>query len=143
MRNLMARSNNKFKDIAVTPTMVIDGVKGIEPEDERDYLMGLGLEKGGFSSLIRSTYKLQGLKTYFTTGKKEIKECTLKDGMTAPQAAGVLHNDFEEEFIRAQTISCQNLINSGSIANAKIKTSLRSKGKEYIVNVKRCNGVFI
>ncbi len=67
----MARSNDKFKDKAVTPTMVIDVVKGIEAEDERDHLMGLGLEEGGLSSLIRSTYKLQGLKTYFTTEKKK------------------------------------------------------------------------
>ena len=130
----MARSNDKFKDRAAIPTMVIYGVKGIEPEDKKDYLMCLGVEKGGLSSLIRSTYKLLGLKTYFTTGEKEIKECTLKDRMTAPQVAGVIHTDFEKEFIRAQTISYQNLINSGSIANAKTKTLLRSEGKEYIVN---------
>ncbi len=67
----MARSNDKFKDKAVTTTMVIDIITGIEPEDERDYLMGLCLEEGGLSSLIRSTYKLQGLKTYFTTEKKK------------------------------------------------------------------------
>ena len=95
--------------------------------------MYLGPEEVGLCSLIRSTYKLLGLKTYFTTGKKEIKECILKDGMNAPQAAGVIHNDFEKEFIRAQTISCQNLIKSGPIANAKTKTLLRCEGKELIV----------
>ena len=84
-------------------------------------------------SLIRSTYKLLELKTYFTTGEKEIKECASKDGITAPQAAGVIHTDFEKEFIRAQTISCQNLIKSGSIANAKTKILLRCEGKELIV----------
>ena len=96
--------------------------------------MYLGPEEVGLCSLIRSTYKLLGLKTYFTTGKKEIKEFILKDGMNAPQAAGVIHNDFEKEFIRAQTISCQNLINSGSIAITKTKTLPRSEGKKYIVN---------
>ena len=130
----MARSNDKFKDKAASPTIVIDGVKGIEPEDKKDYLIGLGVEEGGLSSLIRSTYKLLGLKTYFTTGEKETKAWTIKDGMTAPQAAGVIHTDFEKGFIRAQTISYQNLIDSGSIANAKTKGLLRSEGKEYVVN---------
>ena len=106
----------------------------LEPEDKKDYLMGLGVEEGGLSSLIRSTYKLLGLKTYFTTGEKETKAWTIKDGMTAPQAAGVIHTDFEKGFIRAQTISYQNLIESGSIANAKTKGLLRSEGKEYVVN---------
>jgi len=106
----------------------------LEPEDKKDYLMGLGVKEGGLSSLIRSTYKLLGLKTYFTTGEKETKAWTIKDGMTAPQAAGVIHTDFEKGFIRAQTISYQNLIDSGSIANAKTKGLLRSEGKEYVVN---------
>ena len=106
----------------------------LEPEDKKDYLTGLGVEEGGLSSLIRSTYKLLGLKTYFTTGEKETKAWTIKDGMTAPQAAGVIHTDFEKGFIRAQTISYQNLIDSGSIANAKTKGLLRSEGKEYVVN---------
>jgi len=106
----------------------------LEPEDKKDYLKGLGVEEGGLSSLIRSTYKLLGLKTYFTTGEKETKAWTIKDGMTAPQAAGVIHTDFEKGFIRAQTISYQNLIDSGSIANAKTKGLLRSEGKEYVVN---------
>ena len=106
----------------------------LEPEDKKDYLIGLGVEEGGLSSLIRSTYKLLGLKTYFTTREKETKAWTIKDGMTAPQAAGVIHTDFEKGFIRAQTISYQNLIDSGSIANAKTKGLLRSEGNEYIVN---------
>jgi len=75
-----------------------------------------------------------GLKTYFTTGEKETKAWTIKDGMTAPQAAGVIHTDFEKGFIRAQTITYQNLIDSGSIANANAKGLLRGGCKEYIVN---------
>ena len=106
----------------------------LEPDDKQDYLNGLGVEEGGLKSLIRSTYKLLGLKTYFTTGEKETKAWTIKNGMTAPQAAGVIHTDFEKGFIRAQTISYENLIKSGSISNAKNKGLLRSEGKEYIVN---------
>tara|TARA_Y100001970_G_scaffold105427_1_gene132074 strand:+ start:4126 stop:5217 length:1092 start_codon:yes stop_codon:yes gene_type:complete len=106
----------------------------LEPEDKQAYLNGLGVEEGGLKSLIRATYKLLGLKTYFTTGEKETKAWTIKDGMTAQQAAGIIHTDFEKGFIRAQTISYKNLIESGSISNAKNKGLLRSEGKEYIVN---------
>ncbi len=106
----------------------------LDLEDKKDYLAGLGVDQGGLSSLIKSTYKLLGLKTYFTTGEKETKAWTIKNGMTAPQAAGVIHTDFEKGFIRAQTISYQNLLDAGSIANAKSKGLLRSEGKEYIVN---------
>ena len=127
-------ANNENTECIKISAQVESELIELEPEDKKDYLMGLGVEEGGLSSLIRSTYKLLGLKTYFTTGEKETKAWTIKDGMTAPQAAGVIHTDFEKGFIRAQTISYQNLIDSGSIANAKNKGLLRSEGKEYVVN---------
>jgi len=105
----------------------------LDIEEKIDYLNDLGVKEGGLSSLIKATYKLLGLKTYFTTGEKETKAWTIRSGMTAPQAAGVIHTDFEKGFIRAQTISYENLINSGSIVNAKNKGLVRSEGKEYIV----------
>ena len=105
----------------------------LDIEEKMDYLNDLGVKEGGLSSLIKATYKLLGLKTYFTTGEKETKAWTIKSGMTAPQAAGVIHTDFEKGFIRAQTISYENLINSGSIVNAKNKGLVRSEGKEYVV----------
>ena len=105
----------------------------LDIKEKMDYLNDLGVKEGGLSSLIKATYKLLGLKTYFTTGEKETKAWTIKNGMTAPQAAGVIHTDFERGFIRAQTISYENLINSGSIVNAKNKGLLRSEGKEYVV----------
>ena len=105
----------------------------LDIEEKMDYLNDLGVKEGGLSSLIKATYKLLGLKTYFTTGEKETKAWTIRSGMTAPQAAGVIHTDFERGFIRAQTISYENLISSGSILNAKNKGLVRSEGKEYIV----------
>ncbi len=105
----------------------------LDIEEKMDYLNDLGVKEGGLSSLIKATYKLLGLKTYFTTGEKETKAWTIRSGMTAPQAAGVIHTDFERGFIRAQTISYKNLINSGSIVNAKNKGLIRSEGKEYVV----------
>ena len=106
----------------------------LEIDEKIDYLNGLGVIEAGLSSLIKATYKLLGLRTYFTTGEKETKAWTIKNGMTAPQAAGVIHSDFERGFIRAQTISYEVLLESGSFLNAKNKGLLRSEGKDYLVN---------
>ena len=103
-------------------------------EDERrDYLDGLGVNEGGLKSLIRATYRLLGLRTYFTTGEKETRAWTFRAGMTAPQAAGVIHTDFERGFIRAQTIGCEKLLEAGSLSEARNKGWLRSEGKDYEV----------
>ena len=104
------------------------------PEEERaEFLAGLGVEEGGLRSLIRATYGLLGLRTYFTTGEKETRAWTIRAGMSAPQAAGVIHTDFERGFIRAQTIGWQQLLEAGSLAEARNKGWLRSEGKEYVV----------
>ena len=102
-------------------------------EERADYLSGLGVEEGGLQSLIRATYRLLGLRTYFTTGEKETRAWTFKAGMTAPQAAGVIHTDFERGFIRAQTIGWEKLLEAGSLVEAKNKGWLRSEGKDYEV----------
>ncbi|NJR70409.1 MAG: redox-regulated ATPase YchF [Synechococcales cyanobacterium CRU_2_2] len=105
------------------------------PEDERaDFLASLGVEEGGLRSLIRATYDLLGLRTYFTTGPKETRAWTIEAGMTAPQAAGVIHTDFERGFIRAETVAYQDLVDAGTMGSAKEKGLVRSEGKEYIVN---------
>ncbi len=104
------------------------------PEEERaDYLESLGVEEGGLKSLIKATYELLGLRTYFTTGEKETKAWTIKAGMLAPQAAGVIHTDFERGFIRAETIAYEDLVATGSMTAAKEKGLLRSEGKDYLV----------
>jgi ribosome-binding ATPase len=105
------------------------------PEEERaEFLAGLGVEEGGLQSLIRATYDLLGLRTYFTTGEKETRAWTIRAGMTAPQAAGVIHTDFERGFIRAQTIGCQKLLEAGSLAEARNRGWLRAEGKDYVVD---------
>jgi GTP-binding protein YchF len=104
------------------------------PEQERgEFLAGLGVSEGGLQSLIRATYELLGLRTYFTTGEKETRAWTITAGMTAPQAAGVIHTDFERGFIRAQTIGWQQLLEAGSLPEARNRGWLRSEGKEYVV----------
>jgi ribosome-binding ATPase len=104
------------------------------PEDERgDFLEALGVEEGGLQSLIRATYELLGLRTYFTTGPKETRAWTIRAGMLAPQAAGVIHTDFERGFIRAETVAYNDLVTSGSMGSAKEKGLVRSEGKDYVV----------
>jgi len=101
--------------------------------DKFDFLASLGVQEGGLKSLIRATYALLGLRTYFTSGPKETRAWTIHAGMSAPQAAGVIHSDFERGFIRAETVAYDDLVTYGSINAAKEKGLVRTEGKEYIV----------
>ena len=104
------------------------------PESDRaEFLASLGVEEGGLRSLISATYELLGLRTYFTSGPKETRAWTINAGMLAPQAAGVIHSDFERGFIRAETVSYKDLVATGSMNAAKEKGLVRSEGKEYTV----------
>ncbi|MEI1375569.1 redox-regulated ATPase YchF [Nostoc sp. UHCC 0926] len=103
-------------------------------EDKADFLASLGVEEGGLKSLIRATYMLLGLRTYFTCGPKETRAWTINAGMSAPQAAGVIHSDFERGFIRAETVAYKDLVTTGSMNAAKEKGLVRSEGKEYVVH---------
>lgn len=102
-------------------------------EDRAEFLASLGVEEGGLQSLIRATYALLGLRTYFTTGPKETRAWTIRAGMLAPQAAGVIHTDFERGFIRAETVAYTDLVTTGSMNAAKEKGLVRSEGKDYTV----------
>ena len=101
--------------------------------DRTEFLESLGVTEGGLKSLIRATYDLLGLQTYFTVGPQETRAWTINKGMSAPQAAGVIHSDFEKGFIRAETVSYKDLVQYGSMSGAKEKGLVRSEGKEYIV----------
>nr|XP_023889763.1 uncharacterized protein LOC112001813 [Quercus suber]POF21808.1 ribosome-binding atpase ychf [Quercus suber] len=104
------------------------------PYEERiEYLKSLGVSESGLGNLIRATYSLLGMRTYFTSGEKETKAWTILSGMTAPQAAGVIHSDFEKGFIRAETVAYDDFVAAGSLAAAREKGLLRSEGKDYIV----------
>lgn len=101
--------------------------------DRTEFLESLGVTEGGLKSLIRATYDLLGLQTYFTVGPQETRAWTINKGMSAPQAAGVIHSDFEKGFIRAETVSYKDLVQYGSMSGAKEKGLVRSEGKEYVV----------
>jgi GTP-binding protein YchF len=106
----------------------------LSDEDKKEFLADVGLEEPGLNRLIRVAYKLLGLQTYFTAGVKEVRAWTIHVGDTAPQAAGVIHNDFEHGFIRAQTIAYDDFISCGGEAGAKEKGKMRVEGKEYVVH---------
>jgi GTP-binding protein YchF len=102
-------------------------------EERQMFLEDIGLEEAGVSRLIRSAYNLLNLQTYFTAGVKEVRAWTIPVGSTAPQAAGVIHTDFEKGFIRAETISYNDYVSFGSEAKVKEAGKMRVEGKEYIV----------
>jgi hypothetical protein len=105
----------------------------LEGEDKQVFLEDLGLEEPGLDRVIRTGYELLGLQTYFTAGPKEVRAWTFRQGATAPQAAGVIHTDFEKGFIRAEVISFEDYIANGGEQGAKEVGRLRLEGKEYVV----------
>ena len=102
-------------------------------EERQMFLADIGLEEAGVARLVRSAYKLLNLQTYFTAGVKEVRAWTIPIGSTAPQAAGVIHTDFEKGFIRAETIAYADFITFGSEAKVKEAGKMKVEGKEYIV----------
>jgi ribosome-binding ATPase len=101
--------------------------------DAKDFLKELGVTESGVGALIRGTYHLLGLRTYFTAGEKEVRAWTIHNGDTAPKAAGVIHSDFERGFIKAETVAYDDLVKLGSVAAAREKGLYRMEGKEYVV----------
>ena len=104
----------------------------LSPDEAADYLKELGVTDSGVSSLIRETYKLLGLGSYFTAGEKEVHAWTFHIGMKAPQCAGVIHTDFEKGFIKAEVVHYDDLIKAGSIAAARDAGKYRLEGKDYV-----------
>jgi GTP-binding protein YchF len=105
----------------------------LSPEEASEFLKALGVDESGIGTLIRATYHLLGLQTYFTAGEKEVRAWTIHLGDTAPKAAGVIHSDFERGFIKAETVAYDDLVACGSVAAAREKGLYRMEGKEYIV----------
>lgn len=105
----------------------------LDDEDKADFLEALGIEESGLDQLIRTAYDLLGLATYFTAGEQEVRAWTFRKGIKAPQAAGIIHTDFERGFIRAETVSFDDLNHYGTMQAAKEAGRVRLEGKEYIV----------
>ncbi|MEM6611816.1 MAG: redox-regulated ATPase YchF [Cyanobacteria bacterium P01_C01_bin.72] len=119
--------------VVVVSAQVESELVELDEAESKDFLEALGVEEGGLKSLIRATYDLLGLRTYLTTGETETRAWTIIAGMKAPQAAAVIHTDFEKKFIKAETISYEDLVATGSKNAAKEKGLLRLEGKDYVV----------
>jgi len=130
LRKLAAQENAEVVPVCAA---IEAEISQLEEADRGEFLSELGLSEPGLNRVIRAGYKLLGLQTYFTAGVKEVRAWTVKVGATAPQAAGVIHTDFEKGFIRAQTISYADFIDCGGEAGAKEKGKMRVEGKDYVV----------
>lgn len=128
--DLAASENNECVTIC---TALEAEISQLPKEEQKEFLDSVGLSEPGLHRLIREAYNLLGLITYFTAGEKEVRAWTIKNGTKAPQAAGVIHSDFERGFIRAETYHCNDLFEFKSEGAVKEAGKYRSEGKEYVV----------
>ena len=127
-------AKNHFACEAVIISAQIESdLMDLSDTEAKDFLKELGVAESGVGALIRGTYHLLGLRTYFTAGEKEVRAWTIHAGDTAPKAAGVIHSDFERGFIKAETVAYDDLVKCGSVAAAREKGLYRMEGKEYVV----------
>ncbi len=126
-------AKSQGSELVVVSAKVEAEIAELDAEEKVMFLQELGIESAGLDLLIRAAYKELGLITYFTAGEKEVRAWTIEKGFKAPQAAGVIHSDFERGFIRAETIKYEDYVQYKNEAAAKEAGKMRSEGKEYIV----------
>ncbi|MDU4020994.1 MAG: redox-regulated ATPase YchF, partial [Staphylococcus epidermidis] len=120
-------------EVIVISAKIEEEIATLDDEDKEMFLEDLGIEEPGLDRLIRTTYDLLGLSTYFTAGVQEVRAWTFKQGMTAPQCAGIIHTDFERGFIRAEVTSYEDYVQHGGENGAKEAGRQRLEGKDYIM----------
>jgi ribosome-binding ATPase len=124
---------NEGAEVIVICAKIEEEISELDQEEKEMFLEELGITESGLDKLIKASYSLLGLATYFTAGEQEVRAWTFRKGIKAPQAAGIIHSDFERGFIRAETVSYQDLMEAGSMVHAREKGKVRLEGKEYIV----------
>ncbi|PKR83477.1 redox-regulated ATPase YchF [Heyndrickxia camelliae] len=120
-------------EVIVICAKIEEEIAELEDDEKAMFLAELGIKESGLDQLIKAAYSLLGLATYFTAGVQEVRAWTFKKGMKAPQCAGIIHSDFEKGFIRAETVSYDDLMAAGSMTAAKEAGRVRLEGKEYLV----------
>lgn len=120
-------------EVIVVSAKIEEEIAELDPDEKEMFLEEAGIAEAGLDKLIKASYHLLGLATYFTAGEEEVKAWTFRKGIKAPQAAGIIHSDFERGFIRAETVSYDDLMAAGSMAKARENGRARLEGKEYIV----------
>ena len=132
LRTALAASTEEAEVVLFSAQVEME-LAELPPEDRKDFLDSLGLTESGLDRLARAAYHLLGLRSYFTAGEKEVRAWTIHKGDRAPQAAAVIHTDFERGFIRAETVAFEDFVRVGSWKAAREQGLVRSEGKEYIV----------
>jgi len=127
-----ARTHHSCETVVISAQIESDLVD-LSPDEAAEFLREFGVSESGVGSLIRSSYHLLGLRTFFTSGEKEVRAWTIHAGDTAPKAAGTVHSDFERGFIKAETVAYADLVQCGSIAAARETGLYRMEGREYVV----------
>src|SRR5699024_1048137 len=127
----LATSENA--EVIIICASIEEEISELDQDEKEIFLQELGIKESGLDQLVRASYELLGLGTYFTAGEKEVRAWTFRKGMKAPQAAGIIHTDFEKGFIRAETVSYEDLMDAGSMAKARENGKVRLEGKDYIV----------
>ncbi len=127
-----ARTHHACETVPICAQLESD-LADLSPEESREYLLALGVNESGVSSLIRAAYHLLGLRTFFTFNEKEVRAWTIHAGDSALKAAGTIHTDFERGFIKAETVSCADLLSQGSVARTRETGHYRIEGKDYVV----------
>ncbi|MED4933591.1 redox-regulated ATPase YchF [Heyndrickxia coagulans] len=120
-------------EVIVICARIEEEIAELDDDEKKMFLTELGIRESGLDQLIKAAYNLLGLATYFTAGEPEVRAWTFKKGMKAPQCAGIIHSDFEKGFIRAETVSYEDLIEYGSVAAAREAGKVRLEGKDYVV----------
>lgn len=120
-------------EVIVVCAKIEEEMAELDDEDKEMFLEELGIKESGLDLLIKATYELLGYATYFTAGVQEVRAWTFRKGMKAPQCAAIIHTDFERGFIRAETVAYDDLVEAGSMTNAKETGKVRQEGKEYVV----------
>ncbi|TNF07359.1 MAG: redox-regulated ATPase YchF [Bacillota bacterium] len=132
-QNLLTLAKKENTEVVLISAQVEMEIASLEPEEQVTFLEAYGLKKSGLNEVIERSYQLLGLKTYFTAGEPEVRAWTFKNGMKAPQCAGIIHSDFERGFIKAETLSYDDLLKYGTPQLAKEAGKVRLEGKEYVV----------
>jgi ribosome-binding ATPase len=127
-----ARTHHACDTVVISAQLESD-VADLSPDEAQEYLKELGVTQSGVATLISSTYRLLGLRTFFTFNDKEVRAWTVRAGESASRAAGTIHTDFERGFIKAETVSCDDLVKAGSVAHARDTGHYRIEGRDYLV----------
>jgi GTP-binding protein YchF len=132
VQRVKARAAEEGAEVVPICAQLEAEIAELDGEDRQAFLTDLGLKESGLDRLIRSAYRLLGLITFFTAGEPEVRAWTIRQGTKAPQAAGVIHSDFERGFIRAEVISYEDLMAAGSLAAAREQGKIRLEGRDYV-----------